>query len=200
MTRLRPLGIPGTISDTSLALPPGLTYDQVRNSLRLIGRIGRAISWLAADCLMYAETQFGEGKFSQLAEELGWAPHTLQNVLAVGRAWPPARRRPALDFAHHAALVSLTVEEQEEWASRIEEGDTLPNGERKRWSIARLREALRGRRAALGLPPVYMPPRSPIPLAVGDLVIFPGIEGEYRITEIRQVADGVRIATAKARA
>jgi len=136
-------GLPGTISDVALTLPTGLSYEQVRDGLRLVGRTGRALGWWAADLLVYAEVHFGEAKFSQLADELGYAPHTCQNLLTVGHAWPVKRRREALDVGHHSALAHLDKEDAEHYANLAEAGERLPNGETKRWSVTRLREELR---------------------------------------------------------
>lgn len=138
-------GLPGSLTKNGLGLnlPPGLTYAQVEHGLRLLGDMGRSVAFWAGDLLLYADTRFGEAKFSQLADALGWAPHTLQNALTVARSWPAGRRRAALDFGHHAALAHLEEEDQEHWAGLAEAGEKLPNGEVKRWSVSKLREALK---------------------------------------------------------
>src|SRR5882724_3074926 len=114
-------GLPGKVTPTSLTLPRGLSYEQTAQALRLLGGIGRACMFWVADALLYAETHFGEDKFSQLAEELGFAEKTLHNALRVAVAWPPKRRREGLEFGHHEALAALEEEDQEHWASLAEQ-------------------------------------------------------------------------------
>jgi hypothetical protein len=146
-TKRDALGIPGArVTATSLHLPYDLSYNDTAEVLRTIGAIGRSSSWWILDALLYAEERFPESQFSQLAEELGLRPHTLLNMLSVGRAWPPARRREGLEFGHHEALAGLEAEDQEHWANLAEEGEVLVNQERKRWSVSRLRQELRALR------------------------------------------------------
>lgn len=197
------LGLPGKITDTALVLPPGLLYEEIRDGLHLVGRIGRSLGWWAVDLLLYAE-YFGEARFSQLAEELGYAPHTLQNLLTVGHAWAPKRRRAGLEIGHHSALAHLDHEDQEHYATLAEKGDILPNHESKRWSVTRLREELRALNPAKPAPPMggvktagkgtiagSVPAaggKPPLPvLALGMMVEFDDIPGRWRIKQAYRV-------------
>lgn len=191
------LSLPGTISDLALTLPPGLSYEEVQDGLRFVGRTGRALGWWAADLLLYAESHFGESLFSQLAEELGYAPHTLQNLLTVGHAWVPKRRRAGLDLGHHAALARLDHEDQDHYADLAEAGETLPNGEKRRWTVSRLREELRALTPTregtaptipISTPDVGKQAKPPMPvLARGQLIEFDDLPGRFRITQIYRV-------------
>ena len=140
------LGLPGTIADTYLILPPGLGEKKIAEALYLLGRIGRATPWWTADVLLYGEAHLPEGRFSQVAEEAGLAPATLANLLWVGRRWPRSRRRDEASFANHAELAALEPEAQDHWLARAIEGDRQPNGEHRRWSVTTLRERVRGAR------------------------------------------------------
>lgn len=205
-----PLSLPGKITDLALTLPPGLSYEEVRDGLRFVGRTGRALGWWAADLLVYAEVHFGEAQFSQLAEELGYAPHTCQNLLTVGHAWTPKRRRAGLDLGHHAALARLDPEDQVHWAELAEAGDRLPNGEVKRWTVSRLREELRaltpatpaqptaGAKTAGKGPTAGSAPaaggKAPLPcLHVGQMVEFDDIPGRWRIKQAYRVPGEVLV-------
>lgn len=130
-------------TETGLSLPAKVTYDQMGHVLEMIGTMARATAWWGGDALLYAEAHFDEGQFSQLSEALGWAPNTRLNVLAVCRAFPPERRHLELTFGHHASVAGLDPEDADHWLARAQEGEELPNKEKRIWSVAKLRSELR---------------------------------------------------------
>lgn len=135
-------GLPGTVTETSLILRPDMKITEWVKAIRLLGRMNRGMSWWICDALIYGEDHYGE-KMAQYAEETNLSVHSIANMLWVGRAWPRSRRREALSFGHHEALAAMESEDQTHWAGMAEQGETLPNGERKPWSVTRLREELR---------------------------------------------------------
>jgi hypothetical protein len=134
---------PGTRTEVSLTLPKGLSYKQTERLLGVIGVIERASPWWGCDALLYAEAAFGEDKFSQIAEALGWAPDVLSTRLWIARQVSAAVRREGLTFSHHAEVAALDPEDQDYWLGRAEAGESLPNGECRRWSKKKLRLELR---------------------------------------------------------
>lgn len=132
-------GIPGTITETSLVLRPGLTYKQWEKVGIQLGLMQRGVMFWVADWMEHGETAYGE-KFTQALEMTGYSPQTLLNIAWVGRAVPRSRRRDDLSFGHHACVAGLEPKEQAAWLKRAAEGDGGT-----RWSEKRFREELRAR-------------------------------------------------------
>jgi hypothetical protein len=167
---------PGTRTEVSLTLPKGLSYKQTERLLGVIGVIERASPWWGCDALLYAEAAFGEERFSQIAEALGWAPDVLSTRLWVARAVAPARRRETLSFSHHAEVAALEADDQDYWLGLAEAGEALPNGETKPWSKTHLRGELRvlvprnprGRKGKRRTSPAPAPAPAPAPEFAGE--------------------------------
>jgi hypothetical protein len=156
---LGPVGIPGTITPTSLTLPPGLSYAEWRHVGHLLGQIKQGVGFWLADWILYGEGHYGE-RFAQAVGETGLAPQTVENLLVVGRAFPPARRR-AVSVSHHAALTRLPPAIQDRY---------LEESERKGWSVTELRQAVRGSLPREAAPPAPDPEDTRPRLIVGGLV------------------------------
>lgn len=137
------LKLPGVVTSTYLKLPARMSYRELEETLAILGQLGRSVGWWVIDAILYAEDKLKEDQFSQIVEALGWNPHTMQNALSVGRAFPPSRRREALSLGHHEAVARLDKEDQEHWLDLAEEGDKLENGEQKAWSVSTLRKQMR---------------------------------------------------------
>ena len=138
-------GIPGTVTEVSLTFVSGIDYAAWSDSLELLGKIGGGVQWWIADAINWGANRFGE-QFSQALERLGaaYATQTLLNISYVGRAIPIERRRGfPLTFSHHATVAFLAPQDQDQWLDWAITGDTLANGEKKPWSVTRLREAMR---------------------------------------------------------
>lgn len=135
-------GLPGKVSETGLILRKNLNYERWEHTMGLIGFMGRASPWWFGDAVIYGEDHFGE-KHAQGIEAAGYEPGNAANIVSVCRRVEPARRRKELTFSHHVAVTHCTPEEQIRWLARAVAGDTLPNNERKVWSVARLRKEVR---------------------------------------------------------
>jgi hypothetical protein len=138
----KPAGLPGKVTPLSLTLPAKLSMQDWTHTLGLLGNMAQGVSFWIADALVYGEDAYGE-IFAQSVDLVGINPKTAMNLMAVGRAIPASRRREALTFGHHQAVAILEPKEQDRWLDLTERGDQLPNGERKRWSVARLRAELK---------------------------------------------------------
>ena len=84
--------------------------------------------------------RFGRARYGRLLPRRGdprpALDHaTLGEYAAVARRFGPARRNPALSFAHHAAVVDLGDEAQDAWLA-----DAAAGG----WSCAELRMRMQG--------------------------------------------------------
>ncbi|WP_246018931.1 LmbU family transcriptional regulator [Saccharothrix australiensis] len=123
---------------TSLALPARIPLEDWRGIGQHISAIAESSAWWLGDWLIYGQEEYPD-RYRRAIEETGLDYQTLRNYAWVARRFPPARRRAALSFQHHAELASLTAGEQDEWLDRAEEF---------RWSRNELRNRVRvGRRA-----------------------------------------------------
>jgi hypothetical protein len=132
----------GVVTPTSLRLPDDFDYDRAEAFARYLGRFRDASAWWLGDFVLQTERIFGERSY-QLADATGRSEKTLENYVSVARAVAPARRRAALSWSHHRAVVRLQPSEQERWLARAEE---------EGWSVGRLTESVRA--VSLGRPHV----------------------------------------------
>lgn len=131
----------GAITDTSLVLPPDLTYDQYDALACMFGQIHRQTAFLLGDLLNYGEKVYGH-TYAQASASTGLAEQTLMNYASVCSRIPRSRRRKQLAFSVHAEVASLPPREQEVWLTKaVDEG----------WTRSILREELAPVRAAVAL-------------------------------------------------
>jgi hypothetical protein len=135
-----PRGFPGTITETSLELPPDLSITRWASVLQTLGGLTRATPWLLGDALCYGE-RYGEAH-SQYLEHTGLRPQTLLNLAWVSRRVERARRRESLSWSHHEAVAGLDPVEQDAWLAQAEAADKAGFP----WSVATMRRALRATR------------------------------------------------------
>jgi uncharacterized phage protein (TIGR02220 family) len=137
-----PGGLPGTTTPTAYIPSPGLKIEKWADALVLLGGITKGMSWWIGDVLAYGEDHYGESAY-QYTDLLGLKPSTLKNLMWVANSIPRSERLEALDFGHHALVASLDAEERRHWLAMAVQGEMLPNGERKRWSVEQFKEKLR---------------------------------------------------------
>ncbi len=82
-----------------------------------LGRIGRCNQWWLGDWLRYGATKWGE-KYADAARITGYDARSLANMASLSAAFQLSRRRDNLTWSHHAVVVALPVEAQEEWLDR----------------------------------------------------------------------------------
>lgn len=134
------LPLPGTVTTTSLTLTGQLPFKRYLETAALLGKIGHGVQWWLGDLLVYGDKAYGE-KYAQAEAETGFDPGTLANITSVCDRVEPSRRRAALSFAHHVEVAKLTPDEQTRW---------LEVAEKKGWTRAELRRALKGESGAGG--------------------------------------------------
>jgi hypothetical protein len=106
---------------------------------RRFGALGRGVAWWIGDWLVYGNARYGE-RYARAARATGYEPQSLMNMVYVASRFPPARRRAALSWSHHAEVAALRPEDQDRW---------LDLAEQERISVRSLRGELRAvRRAA----------------------------------------------------
>ena len=136
-------GLPGRVTAVSYDLPAHLRIEEWAQALQLLGRMSISVSWWIGDALIFGERRYGE-QMAQYVSELGLSEKTMLNALWVCKSVHPSQRRDApLSFGHHDAVARLAPEDQDAWLNRAEAGDVLPNGEKRPWSVSRLRQELR---------------------------------------------------------
>lgn len=125
--------IPGTIDETSLQLPPRISYEEWAKVGKTLGELRIATSWAIGDWLIFGEHTYGE-KFAQAASETGMQPESLKVYQWVASCIPREIRRTDVSHAHHQLVARLEPEEIQTWLDR---------SSKKGWTVAELRAALR---------------------------------------------------------
>lgn len=128
----------GAITETSLSLPPGISYDKYEALVTMFGQLHRTSAWLLGDALNYGEKVYGE-TYTQAAIWTGLSEHTLANYASTCGRLPRSRRRKNLPFSIHAEVAWLTPEEQDDWLERASSSG---------WTRSIMREELAPMRAA----------------------------------------------------
>jgi site-specific DNA-methyltransferase (adenine-specific) len=128
-------GIPGTMTETSLALKKDLEFDDWSRVVGLLGQIGRSVQWWLGDALLYGEHAYGE-KYVQAATDTGYEVQTLMDMVWVAKHVPAEQRRSGLPWSHHRVVASLDEEGQKELLDWAEENST----EDRKVSVKALRE------------------------------------------------------------
>lgn len=82
-----------------------------------LGRIGRCNQWWLGDWLRYGATKWGE-KYADAARITGYDARSLANMASLAASFELSRRRDNLTWSHHAAVVGIPVEAQEQWLDR----------------------------------------------------------------------------------
>lgn len=134
MTLLAELEQTGVLTQTSLTLPPDVSYERYEAVFSMIMQTRDSMCWLLGDLINYGEAAYGE-KYAQAVEITGLAVQTLTNYANVCTRVPRSRRRPPsrLAFSIHAEVAYMTPSEQEHW---------LKTAEKNSWPRWRLREEL----------------------------------------------------------
>jgi hypothetical protein len=119
---------------TSLVLPDAMPLDSWVSVGQEIAVLSDASAWWLADWLIYGRETY-RGRYRQAIDRTGLSYQTLRNYAWIARAFPVSRRRDKLSMQHHAQVITLAGEEQDEW---------LDLAERHGWSVTELRRRLKG--------------------------------------------------------
>jgi hypothetical protein len=131
VTHLVPLE--GTTA-TSLSLPADLPYEQWRDTLLAVSKVGKAVQFWLGDVLLYGEDRFGE-EFAQAASETGYSEESLRGFLWVASRVSPSVRRSTLSWSAHQVVAALPPDQQSAF---------LATAERENWSVRQLRDTVKG--------------------------------------------------------
>lgn len=120
-------------SGTGLRLRPGLTFAEYEQAGWTIRSVAQSLQWVWVDWLAYGEEHFPD-TYPQVADAVGVTVKTLQNLMSVGRAFPPSRRRDDVPFALHEVVAGLPDRDEqdellEQAAERIRQGDRVGRNE-----------------------------------------------------------------------
>lgn len=127
------LVLPGSITETGLDLPRGLSFDEWEETGKTLGRIGRACQWWIGDWLNYGERAYGE-KYTQAMDVTGLDYETLRGYAWVAARIETVRRQTVSSFSHHAAVAALDPPEQDAYLTEAAE-----NG----WPVSELRKQIK---------------------------------------------------------
>ncbi|MFB8246270.1 LmbU family transcriptional regulator [Streptomyces sp. NPDC055952] len=119
-----------------LQMPARMAFEEWERAGRQLADVLDSSSWWLGDWLVYGKDHYTD-RYQRGIRAAGLSYQTLRNYAWVARRFPLGRRRPALTFQHHAELASMTVEEQDRWLDRAEQG---------KWSTKQLRGAVRAER------------------------------------------------------
>ena len=122
----------------ALVMPDEMPFDEWERTGHKLAGIMSSSSWWLGDWLIYGRAKYTD-RYERAVQAAGLQYQTLRNYAWVAGRFPPARRRDAVSFQHHAEVASLPVEEQERWLQRTQEDG---------WSLRQLRGALRTARNA----------------------------------------------------
>ena len=112
------------------------TYDDWAACGVSLAQLRKRLHWAIGDWLRYGERRWG-GKYAQALDLFGFDYSTLATDKWVAESIDFSRRRENLSFAHHRAVASLPVPQQEKWLNRAEKGG---------WNRETLRQEIRAER------------------------------------------------------
>jgi ParB family chromosome partitioning protein len=119
-------------TSTGLDIPDGYSETAILYLIEQLGGLESCSSWWLGDAIVAASKRYGAAKAA--AERSGKSHSTCRNLSSVSEKFELSRRRDTLDWAHHAAVVSLAAEDQDRW---------LDAAESEGWSSQELRRRFR---------------------------------------------------------
>lgn len=152
---------------------------------RKLGAFGRGGQWWVGDWLVYGTFRWGQ-KYAEAARITGYDAGSLRNMAWMASQFPPARRRVALTWCHHAAVAGLSAAEQDRWLDLVSA---------QRLTVADLRLALRAERASGEAEPEALAATTAAPCDSVAQIICPHCGGEVPLPEsaTRPPAEGARV-------
>ncbi len=115
-----------------LDLPDGFDFDAWWKVGAIIGQVKPSNGWWFADWMNFGWAEYG-GMYETALSLTRRDYRTLRNLATIGDAFPRPRRRRELKTGHHAAVVSLSTEEQDA---------LLGQAVNASWSVRHLRAAV----------------------------------------------------------
>jgi hypothetical protein len=121
-----------TLTSTGLLITGEPDFDSWRRIGPKLFALARASSWGIGDWWAVGEQRYGARTAEAVAR--GQNPKTLMNKASVARAFETSRRREALTFGHHEAVVTFAAEDQDRLLDQAIVGG---------WSVRRIRAAVK---------------------------------------------------------
>lgn len=133
------------LTPTALRFKVDVSYEEWTRVGAALQRVEAALSWWLGDWANYGEHRYGEryAQAVEVSEATGQPLGTVRIAQWVSERLPVVRRRTNLSWSHHREVAGLESEIADELLLRAEQGEELPNGERRRWSQRDLRSAVR---------------------------------------------------------
>jgi len=128
------IAVPGSLNATGLELRPGLSVQEWTTVGTALARVDRAYRWWVGDWLNYGDGEYGE-MYTEALATTGLEYSSLSNCRLVASAIGVSRRRETLSWSHHLEVVSLDLDEQDEWLERAEAN---------KWTVKELRAWIKG--------------------------------------------------------
>lgn len=129
------LGLGGfLLTGTGLLVNDDASFDDWKMVGGVLRRIESGLQWMLGDWLAFGERTYGE-TYQQVAESMGYEAKTLYNFAYVCKGVDFSLRKEKLSFGHHNLVAAMPPEEQDYWLTEAIAG---------RWSVAKLRRAIRG--------------------------------------------------------
>lgn len=123
----------GSASETSLILPPGMSYERYEAVGMALAVAYRKMIWMVADWIVYGEREYPK-RMAQAVEVTLLHPETLKNYARIADRVAPDRRIPGVPITIHAEVASLEPEQQTLWLEKARDN---------KWRREDLRNALR---------------------------------------------------------
>ncbi|WP_229715339.1 LmbU family transcriptional regulator [Mangrovihabitans endophyticus] len=117
----------------ALDFPRDFSYDQWERTGRQLAGLLSSSAWWLGDWLIYGKRHYSD-RYERAIQACNLQYQTLRNYAWVAGRYPACQRRQGLSFQHHAEIAALDVDDRERWLQRALA---------ERWSIRRLREAVR---------------------------------------------------------
>jgi hypothetical protein len=143
-----PDNMAGTLTETSLDLPDGLSLEDWLTVVTDLFKVHKSAQWAIGDALVYGERAFeqidrderakasedkdfvAQSVYSRVSEATGYDVPTLYDIASVSRSVPTSLRNETLSWSHYRAVRSLDHESQKYYLDLAAEC---------RLSVARLR-------------------------------------------------------------
>lgn len=127
------LAIPGAMSETSLVLPEGLSFEEWEAVGSTLKRVEKSVRWWIGDWMTYGERAYGE-TYSQAIEVTGRSYQDLADMAYVSKAIQFSERSENLTWSHHKEVAPLEPIVRSAWLVAAEDND---------WSTRELREQIK---------------------------------------------------------
>jgi hypothetical protein len=158
------------LSATAMAIPDGTEEEDWQDIGRVLREMESAVSWWVGDWAVYANRVWG-ATAKQIAAIFEYEQATIEAYMSVAKSIPGMIRNHTVSFSHHRLVMRLPIEEQDKW---------ITDAAREGWTIAQMREAMKGDTPA--------PPRWISENAIKDWGFLRSLESRKRTPDEKNLA------------